>query len=299
LPDSYEPQPGEDVDRLVIGCGYLGRRVANRWRTQTGRVIVTTRDQGRMDELRRAGFEPLCCDVLEPASLQKLPAVATVLYCVGLDRSSGRSMREVYVTGLEHVLAALPRPERFLYISSTSVYGQCAGEEVDETAATEPADESGRVVREAEKVLRDRLPAVVILRFAGIYGPGRLLRRRQAILAGEPLAGDPQRWLNLIHVDDGAAAILAAEQRGRPGEIYNICDDVPVRRSHFFNHLARLLGAPEPRVVPTAAGTVLSARERTNRRILNCKMHRELGIELTFPDYSAGLHHNLVAGGGK
>src|SRR5256885_1753544 len=82
----------------------------------------------------------------------------------------------------------------------------------------------GRVVLEAEGVLRSACPEAVVLRFAGIYGPGRLLRER-AIRAAEPMTGDPEVWLNLIHVDDGVEALLAAEQKALPGCVYNVCDD--------------------------------------------------------------------------
>ena len=84
------------------------------------------------------------------------------------------------------------------------------------TAATEPLEDAGLVVLEAERLLRRRLPSAVVLRFAGIYGPGRLPRAK-AIRAGEPLVGDADRWLNLIHVDDAADAVLAVETRGAPG----------------------------------------------------------------------------------
>ena len=197
-------------------------------------------------------------------------------------------MRQVYVDGLGSVLAALSRVERFLYVGSTGVYGQCRGEEVDETAATEPAEESGRFVLEAESLLRRRLPSAVVLRFAGIYGPGRLLRQ-QALIAGEPLVGDADRWLNLIHVEDGAAAVVAADVRARPGEVYHVCDDCPVRRRDFYKLLARLLGAPEPRFIPPAPGSALPAHERTNRRIRNRRLREELRMQLRFPSYVEGL----------
>ena len=246
------------MDRLIIGAGYLGRRVLARWRAQGDRVLATTRSPKRAAELRSLGAEPVLCDVLDPGSLTSLPAATTVLYCVGFDRGAGRSMRDVYVGGLGNVLERLPRPERFLYVSSTGVYGQSGGEEVDEEAATEPEEESGRVVLEAERLLRSRLPGAVVLRFAGIYGPGRLLRR-QAIEAGEPLVGDPDKWLNLIHVEDGAAAVLAADTHGRAGSVYNVCDDLPVRRGEFYRELAQLLGVPGPRFVPPAAGDPTTA----------------------------------------
>jgi nucleoside-diphosphate-sugar epimerase len=226
--------------------------------------------------------------------LEVLPRAAGVAYCVGFDRSPGRAMRDVYVRGLENVLTHLPVPERFVYVSSTGVYGQSDGEDVDETAATAPAEESGRVVLEAERLLRSRLPGAIVLRFAGIYGPGRLLRR-QAIESGEPLVGDAEKWLNLIHVDDGAAAVLAAAARGTPGAVYNVCDDLPVRRREFYAELAHVLGAPPPRFVPPAPGTPPPPHERVHRRILNRKLRGELGLALRYSTFSEGLRACVTA----
>ncbi len=274
------------MDKLIVGCGYLGRRVAALWLRQGHRVFATTRH--RADELRGLGVEPVICDVVTGTGLEVLPAAATVVYCVGFDRSTGLTMRDVYLRGLENVLNRLPVPGRFLYVSSTGVYGQTQGEEVDETAATEPAEESGRVVLEAERLLRARLPRAIVLRFAGIYGPGRLLRR-QAIEAGEALVGDAEKWLNLIHVEDGAAAVLAAEARGTDGVACNVCDDCPVRRREFYTEMARVLGAPPPHFVPPAAGAPLPPHERSNRRILNRRLREELGFCLDYPSYREGL----------
>src|SRR5262249_12394551 len=120
---------------LVIGCGYLGRRVAVAWRDQGRTVYALTRS--RADELAATGLSPIVADVTDPASLSHLPKVDTVLYAVGRDRSSGQSMHSVYVTGLTNVLAALPPPAKFLYVSSSSVYGQTGGEWVTEDSPTE------------------------------------------------------------------------------------------------------------------------------------------------------------------
>lgn len=282
------------MDKLVVGCGYLGRRVATLWRQQGHRVFATTRSSSHADEFRRLGLEPIVCDVLDLASLRVLPAVDTVLYCIGLDRSSGQSMRAVYVNGLANVLAALPSFHRFIYISSTSVYGQTQGEEVDEESPTEPREESGKVVREAEQGLRSRLPEAMFLRFAGIYGPGRLLRR-QTIEAGEPIRGDAEKWLNLIHVEDGAAAVLAAEERGQLGTIINICDDLAIRRREFYTRLAELLEAPGPRFVLPPADAPLPPHERAHRRISNRRMHEMLKLQLGYPSYEEGLRASLTS----
>ncbi|MBA4065263.1 MAG: NAD(P)-dependent oxidoreductase [Isosphaera sp.] len=275
-----------DAPALIVGCGYLGRRVAARWVAAGRRVAALTRRNA--DALLALGIEPVVGDVLDPDSLRGLPAASTVLYAVGLDRSAGKGMREVYVGGLGHVLDTLPGCDRFVYVSSTSVYGQTDGGWVDEESATEPVEESGRVVLEAERLLREKRPDAIILRFAGHYGPGRLIRR-QPLLSGEPHVGDADKWLNLVHIDDGADAVLAAEARGAAGGTYNIADDEPAPRRGFYARLAELLGAPpatfDHRPEPGTA----------NRRVRNAKARAALGWAPRFPTYRDGLPH-AVAG---
>lgn len=276
------------MSHLIFGCGYLGRRVADLWLRQGQHVFATTRDQQRAADFRRAGIEPIVCDVLDPHSLAGLPSAATVLHCIGFDRVAGASMRDVYVRGLANVLDRLPPPDKFVHVSSTSVYGQADGQWVDESSATEPTEESGRIVLEAERLLHARLPQAIILRFAGIYGPGRLLRR-QALLAGEPVVGDGERWLNLIHVDDGAATVLAAEANAQSGSIYNVCDDCPLPRREFYAEMARLLGAPPPRFVAPPPNAPVPAHESSNRRIVNRRLREELRVTLRYPTFREGL----------
>ena len=277
------------ADKLIIGCGYLGRRVAALWCAQNHCVFATIRSTARADEWGALGLQPILCDVLDAASLRSLPPVESIAYCIGLDRSTGVSMHSLYVGGLANVLAALPQSApRFVYVSSTSVYGQTEGEEVDECATTEPQEESGKVVLEAERLLRARLPSAVILRFAGIYGPGRLMRG-QAIKAGEPIVGDAEKWLNLIHVEDGAAVVVAADERAAPGSIYNVSDGSPVRRRVFYTTLAEVLGAPQPQFIPLAAGAVIPTHERGHRQVVSRRLRDELGVTLQYPTFEEGL----------
>ncbi len=275
------------ADKLVLGCGFLGRRVAALWHQEGHRVWATTRNPQRAEEWRSLGWHPVLCDVLDPASLGRLPIVSTVVYCVGLDRQAGQSMRSVYVDGLAHVLDTwLKRPEnerpgRLIHVSSTSVYGQRDGEEVEESSPTEPSEESGQVVLQAERLLLERWPTAIVLRFAGIYGPGRLIGAK-GLQAGEAIVGDPQGWLNLIHVEDGARAVLAAEQ-GRPGEVYLIADDRPVRRQEFYSRLAQMLGTEPPRWESP------SGLRRANRRVSNRKARQELNWAPSYPSFEEGL----------
>jgi nucleoside-diphosphate-sugar epimerase len=114
-------------DVLVVGCGYLGRRVAALCRAQGREVAVTTRRSEGADEFRGLGLEPVVCDVLDPESLKKLPTAGTTVYCVGFDRSAGRSMRQVYVDGLRNVLyTPAVQAGSLIYVSSTGVYGSPA-----------------------------------------------------------------------------------------------------------------------------------------------------------------------------
>jgi len=265
---------------LIVGCGYLGARAGRAWLDAGRTVVALTR--GRADSLLSQGFAPITGDVLDPDSLRSLPAASTILYAVGLDRSAGRSMREVYIDGLRNVLAALPAGGRFVSISSTSVYGQTDSELVDESTATEPLEENGRIILEAERLLREYRPDATILRFAGIYGPARQLRK-QPLLNGEPYTGDAEKWLNLIHVADGVGAVLAAE-RGKPGGTFNIADDTPVSRREFYTELARLLNAPEARFEPAPQ----TAKE-ANRRISNASARAELGFAPAYPSFREGL----------
>jgi nucleoside-diphosphate-sugar epimerase len=273
-----------DAPYLIIGCGYLGRRAAALWRAEGKRVLALTR--GRADDLRAIGVEAIIGDILKPDTLAGLPRAAAVLCAVAPDRAAGATSREVYLDGLRNLLAALPTPDRFVYVGTTSVYGQTDGRVVDETSPTEPVEESGQIALSGEELLRSIVPDAIVLRFAGIYGPGRVIRRA-AVERGEPIAADPEKWLNLIHVDDGARAVVAAAERGRPGETYLVADGSPVRRRDYYAFLAELLGAPPPRFTPPPRP------DRTDRRASNRMMREGLGVEPTYPDYRTGLRISL------
>ena len=284
--------------KLIVGCGYVGRRAAARWIAQGHRVSALTRSPDNARELQELGIEPVLGDVTDPASLSRLPQSDAVLYAVGLDRTSGKSQREVYVLGLQNVLERLPESvERFLYVSSTSVYGQSAGEWIDETSPCLPNRENGQVCLEAEHTLREHFrtnrgrsgtASFNILRLAGIYGPKRLLSRIETLRSGEPLDGDPEAWLNLIHADDAAAAVLACEVHGAAGECYLVSDDEPIHRRRYYQLLASLVGAPPPRfaALPTGAES-----RQLNKRCSNQRLYTSLRMELQFPTIAEGLPH--------
>jgi nucleoside-diphosphate-sugar epimerase len=272
------------MHHLIIGCGYLGRVVAQQWLGAGHTVSALTRGQGAA--LHARGIAPIIGDVTQP--LLPFPAVDTVLYAVGMDRTTGKSMREVYLGGLANVLHHLPKVRRFIYISSTSVYGQRDGAWVDEAAATDPTEESGQILVACEQLLRQQRPDAIILRFAGIYGPNRVIRRA-SIERGEVLATDPEHWLNLIHVADGATIVTQAATRGVPGTTYNVADGHPVTRRDFYTTMATFLHAPPPTFqTPTTS-------DGNNRRISNRTLVAELAPTLRFPTYVEGLRDAITA----
>lgn len=271
------------MSTLIVGCGMLGRRVGRLLVQRGESVYGTTRTPKRADELAALGIKPVLADVLEPGTLASLPTADRVLYCVGFDRGAGVAMRTVYVNGLMDALKKLPAtPRRFVYASSTGVYGQTDGGWVDEDAPTDPRHESGRVALEAETLARQR--SAIVVRFAGLYGPGRIVRRA-AIENGDVIPGDPSNYLNLIHLDDAAAAAVLALDLGEPGRIYLASDDRPVERLEYYGLAARLLGAPAPRFQRPDP----SSPAEPNKRVSNHRIKTDLGLVLTYPDILTGV----------
>jgi nucleoside-diphosphate-sugar epimerase len=277
--------------RLIFGCGYLGLRVARRWRDAGHEVHAVTRSTARAEQLRGEGIRPFVADVTQPRTLDGLPVAETILYSIGFDRTSERTMQEVYVDGLKGALDALPDASgRLIYISSTSVYAQQDGEWVDESSPCEPTRQNGRDCLAAEQALsRHRVGArAVILRMAGLYGPGRI-PRREALLAGEPIPAAADGYLNLIHIDDAASVVLAAETTARLPSLYVVSDGQPVLRREYYEELARLAGAPAPRFAPPPADSPAAARATTDKRIRNDRLFAELRPTLAYPSYREGL----------
>jgi nucleoside-diphosphate-sugar epimerase len=276
--------------RLIIGCGYLGRRVARHWTAQGDTVFALTRTPEHAEEFRRSGLTPIVGDVTNAASLAALPEVDTILYAVGLDRGTEHSQRDVYVGGLDNALNQIQgKVRRLIYISSTSVYGQNLGEWVDESSECQPESPNGQVCLDAERLLQQKVPQANILRLAGIYGPGRIVARIEALRAGQIPEGNPDAWLNLIHVDDAVAAVLACKRCGAPGATYLVCDDHPCRRREYYSLLAAMVGAPAP-----FTSSEQSPSASLNKRCSNRRLRDELQVALRYPRFNVGLPNALT-----
>ena len=184
--------------------------------------------------------------------------------------------------------------KKFVYTSSTSVYGQTDGSQVKESSPTEPLAETAKILVETEKVLlaavAERKFPAVILRVAGIYGPERGHWFKQFLKDEARMEGDGSRFLNMIHRDDLIGCIIAALKNGRPGEIYNAADDEPVSQLHFFQWLAQALDKPLPPSEPDAD----RKRGVTNKRVSNRKLKMELGHQFKYPNFRKGYSAELL-----
>lgn len=287
---------------LIVGCGYVGLPLAAELARQGHQVSGLRRSAS--DVLRAAGITPLSGDITRPETLRDLPNdFDWVVNCAATGGGTVEDYRQLYLEGTQNLITWLsnengaPRTiPRFVYTSSTGVYGQNDGSLVDETSATEPASETAQILVATEKLLlqlaRERNIPAMILRAAGIYGPERGYLLKQFLRGEVRIEGTGARMLNMIHRDDLIAAIIAALERGRGGEVYNVVDDEPVSQSVFFRWLANSLNRPMPPIVPedTAAPR---KRGLTNKRISNRKLRTQLGVELKFQNYRSGYTNEI------
>lgn len=270
---------------LIVGCGYVGISVGKELAQAGHEVWGMRRTAESRDALEQQGIRPLMADITQPESLKRLTGdYDWVVHCVASGGGAVEDYRQVYLEGTRNLLAWVRgrHPQKLVYTSSTSVYGQIDGGWVDETSPTEPESGTGKILLEAEGMLLSA--GAMVLRVAGIYGPGRGYWLKQFLSGEARLEGTGDRFLNMIHRDDVAGAIIASLERGEPGRIYNTVDDEPVQQRVLFEWLAKRLGRPMPQP------GLQTARKRgfTNKRVSNRRLKEELGYRLRYPTLREG-----------
>ncbi len=292
--------PGSPLRRprlLIIGCGDVGLRVlrllAPRWR-----VMALSSSTSRLTDLRRAGALPLWGDLDQSATLGRLAGLADhVLHLAPPAAVGAHDLRT------RHLVQALERGggvRRFVYASTTGVYGDAAGARFDETRRPAPATDRARRRLDAEACLRAwgrrSGVAVSILRVPGIYAsdrPGGHPRERLA--RGTPvLRAEDDVYTNHIHADDLARICVAALLRGRPQRLLHASDATELRMGDYFDLAADLEGLPRPprisradaaRLMPPQSLSFLSE----SRRLHNGRLQADLKLKLRYPTVAEGL----------
>lgn len=285
---------------MVFGCGYVGAALAEQAAAQGARVQALTRNREKAEQLRARGIEVMIGDLAAADWHAQVEAGPDwVVNTVSAAEPTPEGYRRSYVDGTRSILAwaaAGGRPVgTIVYTSSTGVYPQGGGVEVDETAPTAGASVTGSILVEAEDLLRAAPASAVgrwfILRLAGIYGPGRhhLLNSLRAGAAELPGTGEFR--LNLAHRDDIAAALLACALAPAAvrNEVFNVSDDAPATRAEVAGWLAARLGLVVPRFAGSGAGSARKGGAAAPDRIIRSRRIRDvLGWTPRFADFRAG-----------
>lgn len=261
---------------LIVGCGKIGSALADvligQGHDVTGLKRTPPETPGRIDYI--------AADITKPLTLDRVFDQA--FFIVSPDRRDEQNYRAVYQTGLDNLLAALPDTP-WLMVSSTSVYAQSRGEWVDEESIAEPDNAASRSIRQAEQKLTAATPANIVVRFSGIYGPGREFLLRQAMQA-PAIQQTPPYFTNRIHQQDcvGVLAFLLEQRLAgiRLEQYYLASDDDPAPLWDVMTWLAQRLHCPPPTAKTDGIADM-------NKRCSNARL-KALGYRFRYPGYKDG-----------
>ncbi len=265
---------------FIAGCGFVGLATARLFQARGWEVLAGTHTPESAAQLAGEPFAALPVDIADPTALAARPELRdldAVIHCASSGRGGADAYRRVYLEGVKNLATALA-PKRLVFTGSTSVYIQTDGEWVTEASEALPDRETGRVLREAEDAVLAGGGSVA--RLAGIYGPARSVLLKK-FLAGEAvIEGDGGRWINQIHRDDAATALLALVE-SEAGGVFNVTDDEPMTQRAAYEWLADHFQKPLP-----PSGPIPKDRKRgwTSKRVSNAKL-RALGWAPQYPSF--------------
>jgi len=274
---------------LIVGAGDIGGNLAQRLHADGHQVWGVRRSDKPIGD----GIGLIQADVADSETLQELPEDLDILvYSVASPVFSKEGYHDYYYKGLRNVLRALKgqKLKRAFFVSSSSVYHQMNAEWVDETSETKPGSFAGKEMLAAEQaLLNDKLPGTVV-RFTGIYGPGRTRMIEQA-RQGSHCDPEPPVWTNRIHRDDCLGVLQLLIERAltdKPlDDIYLATDDEPATLFDVLEWMKDRIGDVEP------DHDVPEASRRANRRCSNRRL-RELGYDFKFSNYREGYDQLLT-----
>ncbi|MFP7674133.1 SDR family oxidoreductase [Marivita sp. S0852] len=281
---------------ISLGHGYSARYLAERLVPQGWRIAGTTRDPDRFGALRAQGITPLLWN--RDAILPWLENASHMLVSAGPTETGDPTLALLGPDIRKHAA----HYDWVGYLSTTGVYGDAQGGWVDETSPLTPSTERGRRRVTAEALWADipDLP-LHIFRLAGIYGPGRGPFSKVRKGTARRIIKKDQVF-SRIHAEDIAQILEASINAPAPGRAYNLCDDDPAPPQDVIEHAAVLLGVTPPPEIPfEEADMTPMARSfyAESKRVRNDRVKTELGVNLKYPDYRAGLAAVLAAEGSE
>ncbi|MEJ2060898.1 MAG: SDR family oxidoreductase [Gammaproteobacteria bacterium] len=281
-------------DVFIVGCGDIGLRVGKSLLESGKPARGLVRHPTSVQRLNDHGLQAVAADLDGQLEGDALPEPDALVYYFAPPPACGTT--DSRLTNFLHAVHD-QKPARIVYISTSGVYGDCAGAWVDEDHPVHPRTDRSKRRLDAERQLLRAMEQdgieVVILRVAGIYGPGRLPLDR--LRAHTPvICPDEAPYSNRIHAEDLAAVCLAAAERGVPGRIYNVADGHPSTMTDFFYRLADLSGLKRPPCVPMSLATerlspTILSYLHESRRLRTERLLQDLGIQLRYPTLEQGL----------
>ena len=268
---------------IIAGCGFLGETAAALFLGAGWDVLGLCATPESAARLADKPFPVQAVDITQPYIFSPpWHGPDALVHCASSGGGGPESYRQVYLEGLLNLLAGA-QPRRTLFVSSTSVYAQTDGSIVTESSPASPDRETGQILREAEGVAL--ASGGYVARLSGLYGPGRSVLLRKFLGGEARREGDGGRWINQIHRDDAALAILHLfSHRAEPG-IYNVSDDTPATQAEVQKWMADFFQRPLP---PPGEPDLSRKRGWTSKRISNAKL-RETGWAPSFPSFRAAL----------
>ena len=268
---------------LIAGCGDLGNALGNRLTAEEHNLWGLRRKPGRP----RSKIRPIPADLTDP--LPELPADLDVVFFTAAPRNPTEGdYKRTYVDGMKNLLESLSAqgqsPSRVIFTSSTSVYGQADGEWVDEESETDPPDYRGKLMLEAEEVLRSGPFPSVIVRFGGIYGPGRVYMLRRIAKGRLPLPAKPH-FTNRIHRADCVGVLHHLMHLDNPAPLYLGVDSDPVDKIELLKWLAEQLDAPAPKLAKPGD----KSKERAGSKRCRNDLLLASGYSFKYPTYREGF----------
>lgn len=272
---------------FIAGAGYVGT-VAATFLAQAGHAVAI----GRRTPRGEPGAHAM--DVLRPETFPAaLREAACVIYCVSADGFTEEAYRDAYVAGLGNVLAAAAAARRFIFVSSTGVFGQDDGSVVDEASPAVPKGFSGRTLLEGEALLAGAPFEATTIRFSGIYGPGRDRLVRMVRSAAPVSAKSRAAITNRIHRDDCARALVHLVERPSVQPLYLGSDEAPTPMGEILEWIAARLGVPPP---PVGEDSAQVLQRGGNKRLSSARLRAE-GFGFRYPTYREGFEAILAGGG--
>lgn len=278
---------------FCFGYGFSARCLAERLRAKGWHIAATARSPEKAAALRADGIDAHLWPI---DSLAKAwPGKVHLLISAAPDEDGD----PVLAQHRSELIALSDRIAWAGYLSTTAVYGDRDGGEVDETSDLRPASKRGARRVEAERAWLDLAPSIPvhIFRLAGIYGPGRgPLEKVQAPDAKRVIK--PGQVFGRIHIEDIAGTCEASIARSNPGAVYNVTDDLTCPPQEVLEYAADLLGIPHPPAVDFETAE-MSPMARSfygeNKRVSNDRIKSELGVTLRYPTYREGLEADTKA----